>query len=148
MAWSVGCHGWTAWGCVSLENFVSWLCTVDNGLMWSRQPRVQQCQLNPAQSLKDITFLVSRRQCEMYVGHACLCVCLSIPHCISTLLHGPGCSLANGSGCPVVVHDWADLQSVHGFRCYDSIARTWNVCECLYSLYAWLVMCSWLGHVF
>jgi len=25
----------------------------------------------------------------------------------------------NGRGCPLVVHCWADLQSVHGFRCYD-----------------------------
>jgi len=22
-------------------------------------------------------------------------------------------------GCPLVVHYWADLQSMHGFRCYD-----------------------------
>jgi len=27
---------------------------------------------------------------------------------------------------------------VHGFRCYDDIARTQNVNECLYSLYDWL----------
>jgi len=33
----------------------------------------------------------------------------------------------------------ADLQSVHGFRCCDNIARTRNVIECLYSLYAWVV---------
>ena len=26
---------------------------------------------------------------------------------------------------------WADLQSVHGFRCYNNIARTRNVSECL-----------------
>jgi len=31
----------------------------------------------------------------------------------------------------------ADLQSVHGFRCYDNIAQMRNVSECLYSLYAW-----------
>jgi len=24
-------------------------------------------------------------------------------------------------GCPLVVHYWTDLQSAHGFRCYDSI---------------------------
>jgi len=30
--------------------------------------------------------------------------------------------LKNGRGCPLVAHCWADLQSVHGFRCYDSIA--------------------------
>jgi len=28
---------------------------------------------------------------------------------------------SRGAG-PLVVHCWADLQSVHGFRCYDSIA--------------------------
>ena len=38
----------------------------------------------------------------------------------------------------LVVHYWTDLQSVHVFRCYDNIARTRNVNECLYSLYAWL----------
>jgi len=38
------------------------------------------------------------------------------------------------------VHYWADLQSVLGFRCYDNIARTRNVNECLYLLYAWLLL--------
>ena len=51
-----------------------------------------------------------------------------------TLLHGPGCNLGNGRGCPLIVHYWADLQSVHGLRCYDNIVRTRNVSECLYSL--------------
>ena len=31
----------------------------------------------------------------------------------------------------------ADLQSVHGLRCYDNIAGTRSVSECLYWLYAW-----------
>ena len=30
--------------------------------------------------------------------------------------------MENGKGCPLVVHYWADLQSVDGFRCYDNIA--------------------------
>jgi len=33
----------------------------------------------------------------------------------------PDVTWGNGSGCPLVVHYWADLQSVHGFRCYDNI---------------------------
>jgi len=37
------------------------------------------------------------------------------------MLHGPGCNLGNSRGCPLVVHYWAELQSVHGFRCYDNI---------------------------
>ena len=40
------------------------------------------------------TFRVSRRRCEMYIGH----VCLSDPRYIPTLLHGPRCNLGNGRG--------------------------------------------------
>jgi len=58
----------------------------------------------------------------MYIGHDRLCVCLSVPRHIPTLLHGPGCKLGNGRGCPLVVHYWADLQLVHRFCCYDNIA--------------------------
>jgi len=29
---------------------------------------------------------------------------------------------------PLVMHYWADLQSVHGLCCYGSIMRTQNVC--------------------
>jgi len=39
---------------------------------------------------------------------------------------------------PLVVHYWTDLQSVRWLRRYRNIARTRNVSECLYSLYAWL----------
>ena len=65
-----------------------------------------------------ITFRVRRSGCEICIGHARLCVCiclsldLSVPRRIPTLLHGPGCT---------IVHYWADLQSVHGFHCYDNI---------------------------
>jgi len=48
-------------------------------------------------------------------------LCVSATRHILTLLHGPGCNLGNDRGCPLVVHYWADLQSVHGFRCYDNI---------------------------
>ena len=86
-----------------------------------------------------ITFRVSRRRREMYIGHArlCVCVCASVPRRIPTILHRSRCNLGNRRECPLVVHYWADLQSVHGFRCYDNTARTRNVSECLYSLYAW-----------
>ena len=42
-------------------------------------------------------------------------------------------------GCPLVVHYWADLQSVHGFRCCDNIVPNakCDVSEYLYSLCAW-----------
>jgi len=47
-----------------------------------------------------ITFRVSRRRREMYIGHARLCVCLSVSVrcCMSILLHGPGRNLENGRG--------------------------------------------------
>jgi len=81
------------------------------------------------------TFRVSRRRCEMYCDHArlslslCLSVCLSVRGRMPTLLHGPGCNLGSGRGCPLVVHCWADLQSVNGLRCYGNITRTRNVSE-------------------
>jgi len=65
----------------------------------------------------------------------CLCVCLSVA--AVTPLHGPRCNLGNSRRCLLVVRYWADLQSVHGFRCSDNTARTRNVSECLYSLYAY-----------
>jgi len=55
----------------------------------------------------------------MYIGHASLCVCLQ-PHS-HAILHGPDVTWENGRGCPLVMHYWADLQSVHGFCCYDNI---------------------------
>jgi len=76
-----------------------------------------------------ITFSVSGRRREyVLVTRVCLCVCLSVPRRIPTLLHGPGCDLGSGRRCPLVVYCWADLQAVHGFRCYDDIAQT---CLCV-----------------
>jgi len=46
-------------------------------------------------------------------------VCVTVPRRIPTLLHEPG---RNFGECPLVVHCWANLQSVHGFRCYDNTA--------------------------
>jgi len=45
-----------------------------------------------------------------------VCVCLSV-------------TWASGRKCPLVVHYWANLQSVHGLRCYDNITRMRNVSE-------------------
>jgi len=39
----------------------------------------------------------------------------------------------------LVVHYWADLQSVHEFRCYDNITRTRNVGEYVFVLALCLV---------
>ena len=81
----------------------------------------------------------------MYTGHdrlcvsvsvclsVCLCACLSLaafPHYCTN----PDVGWRNARGRPLVVHCRADLQSVHGFRCYDNIAP---IAKFLYSLYAW-----------
>jgi len=68
-----------------------------------------------------ITFSMRHSRGEMYIGHGRLCVCLSLaalPHyCMD-----PDVTWGNGRECPLVVHYWVDLQSVHGFRCCDIIA--------------------------
>jgi len=68
-----------------------------------------------------ITFRVRRRLGEMYIGHARLCVCLSRA-AFSHYCVGLAVSYWNSRRCPLVVQYWADLQSVHWFRCYDNIA--------------------------
>jgi len=80
-----------------------------------------------------ITFCVSRiddakcilvtRVCVSVCLSVCLCVCLSAavrPHYCTD----PDVTWERGRGCPLVVHYWADLQSVHGLRCYGNITRT------------------------
>jgi len=60
-----------------------------------------------------ITLRVSRRRREMYIVCVCVSACLSAAAFpVPTLLQGPGRNLGNGRGCPLVVHYWADLQSV------------------------------------
>ena len=70
---------------------------------------------------KLITLRMSCSRGEMCNGHGRMCVCLSVPHCVLTLLHRPRCNLGEWQGCPLVVHSQVDLQLVHGFRCYGNI---------------------------
>jgi len=81
-----------------------------------------------------ITFRVSRRRCEMCYGRTrlyvcmsvCVFVCVSVRGHLPTLLQRPGCNLGSGRGYPLVVHYWADLQSVHGLRCYGNTRNAWQ----------------------
>jgi len=75
-----------------------------------------------------IKFRVSRRPREMYCGHArlsvCLCVCLSVCLSAAACLQyctDPDVTWGSCRGCHLVVHYWADLQSVHDMRCYGNI---------------------------
>ena len=78
----------------------------------------------------------------------CLCVCLRLSVCLSVCLYlaafshyctDPDVSWENGTGCPVVVRHWADLQSVHGFRCYENIAPNAKCQRVLVLTLAWLL---------
>jgi len=86
-------------------------------------------------------WVVDDAKCIM-VTRVCvwLSVCLSARSRMPTLLHGPGCNLESGRGYPLVVHYWADLQSVHGLRCYGNITRTWYVSEYMLVLVLWLAV--------
>ena len=64
----------------------------------------------------------------MYSGHACLSVCLSAAACPQYCMD-PDVTWGSSREFPRVVHYWADLQSVHGLRCYGNITRTRNVSE-------------------
>jgi len=70
------------------------------------------------------------------VTRVCVSVCVSVRARMPTLLHGLGCNLGD---CPLVVHYWADLQSVHGLRCYGNIMWTRTVGE-----YTLIVLALWL----
>jgi len=50
-----------------------------------------------------------------------VCVCLSLAAFPQYCMH-PDATWGNDRVCSPVVHYWADLQSVHWFRCYDNIA--------------------------
>jgi len=52
----------------------------------------------------------------------------------------PDVTWVSGSGCPLVVHYWADLQSVHVLRCYGNITQTRNVSEYMLVLALCLVI--------
>ena len=72
---------------------------------------------------------MSRRPREVYCGHARLCVCLSVYLSAAACLHyctDPNVTRRSGRGCPLVVHYWADLQSVHGLRCYGNTRNAWQ----------------------
>ena len=71
----------------------------------------------------DAKCIVVTRVCLSLCVCVCLCVCLSAavrPHYCTD----PDVNWRRGRGCPLVVHYWTDLQSVHRLRCYGNITRT------------------------
>jgi len=73
---------------------------------------------------------------------ASVCLCLSVAAC-PHYYTDPDATWRNGTGSPPLSCALLGGFAIgHGFRCYDNIARTRNVSECLYSLYAWFHMWS------
>ena len=95
----------------------------------------QQCQQSEGYIaiMFVVTFRVGRRRREMYCGHSrlyvslcvCVCVCLSAAACLHYCTD-PDVTWGSGRGCPLVVHCWTDLQSVHGLRCYGNTRNAWQ----------------------
>jgi len=77
------------------------------------------------------------------VTHVCVCVCVCVSLAAAACPHyctDPDITSWSGRECPLVVHYWADLQSVHGLRCYGNITRTRNVSEYMLVLALCLVV--------
>jgi len=71
-----------------------------------------------------------------------VCVCVSVcprPHAY-TKSTDPDVTWGSARKCPLVVHCWADLQSVQGLRCYGNITRTRNISEFMLVLALCLVL--------
>jgi len=111
------------------------------------------CFISVCCSEKLITFCVSRRWRKMYCGHVrlyvCLCVCMSVCAyvCLSAAVRphyctDPDVTWGRVRGCPVVVQYWADLQSVHGLRCYGNNAKPSLLGVCAR---CWLLTGGWRG---
>jgi len=80
----------------------------------------------------------------------CMCVCLSVCLCVylsaAACLHrlhyctDPGVTWGVVGDAPLVVHYWADLQSVHGLRCYGNTRNAWQshavICQAHRTLHA------------
>jgi len=74
----------------------------------------------------------------------CVSMCLSVPRRIPALLHGPDVSWGNARGALKLCIVGRIYNRCTGFVAMriENIARTQNVSECLYSLYAW---CSFIN---
>jgi len=55
----------------------------------------------------------------------CLSVCLSAAACLHYCTESD-VTWGSGRGCPLVVHYWADLQSVHGLHCHGNTRNAWQ----------------------
>jgi len=83
--------------------------------------RITICLLRVLTIVDSLHFawVIDNAKCTM-VTRICVSVCLSVCLSVAACLHyctDPDVTWQSGRGCPLVVHCWADLQSVHGLRC-------------------------------
>jgi len=93
-------------------------------LVWTKlncQWCEQRCnKLQHIAAPKLVTFHVRHSRSKMCISHSGLCVWLSLA-AFPYYCTDPDVTWGNGTGCPLIVQYWADLQSVHGFCCYDNV---------------------------
>jgi len=78
--------------------------------------------------LLHFAFVVDDAKC-IVVTRVCVSMCVCVSVCLSAAVRphyctDPDVTWGRGRGCPLVVRNWADLQSVHGLSCYGNIMRT------------------------
>jgi len=95
---------------------IAWFLSFDTSLNFIF---VYYVLLHFAWVVDDAKCIVLRRVC-VSVG---VSVWLSAAACLQYWME-PGITWGTGRVCPLVVQHWADLQSVHGLRCYGNITRT------------------------
>jgi len=82
----------------------------------------------------------------MLLTRVCVSVCVSLA-AFQHYCADPDITWGNDRGCLLDVRCWADLQSVHGFRCYDNIAPNAK-CQLVLILAVCLVLCLCHWHFY
>ena len=86
---------------------------------WGRQP-TDDVSHKPSSRLSSyFARVIDNAKCIL-VTCICVCVCWSADAC-SHYCTDPDVTWGNGRRCPLVVHYWVDLQSVHALHCHDNI---------------------------
>jgi len=111
------------WTRVSSRKHVLHGVTLAQPSEYQRTVRVRRrCDLsNYFDHLLQFACVVDDAKC-IVVTRVCVSVCLSAAAC-PHYCTDPAVTWGSGRGCPLVVHYWADLQSVHGLRCYGNNAN-------------------------
>ena len=93
--------------------------------MWRRKSFPHTSSSDMRYSLLHFAWVEDHEKC-IVVTRVCVSVCLSAATCLHYCTD-PDVTWVSGRGCPLFVHYWADLQSVHRLHCCGNIMRTQNV---------------------